>query len=103
LPDITVEEAAKANCEALMAKDIMRAAADLTADAMSGLMMMAMTIGQAPSLEGYEIESHTSSGEDHVFRVRFRTSAGDVIANATWRDIAGVWKITAVSVEGLPA
>jgi hypothetical protein len=103
MPEITVEEAVRANCDAIMAKDVMRAAADLTPEAMAGLMAVAMTITQAPELQGYSIESHTESGVDHVFKIRFRTSLGDVVANATWREIAGTWKIAAVSVEGLPS
>jgi len=84
-----------------MARDVMRAAADLTPEAMAGLMSLAMTISQAPTLSGYTIESHETQGEDHLFRVRFGTSAGDVVVNATWRPIDGAWKIAAVSVEGL--
>jgi hypothetical protein len=84
-----------------MARDVMRAAADLTPDALAGLMSLAATISTAPTLSGYEIESHTVQGEDHLFRVRFNTSAGDVRVNAAWRDVEGLWKIVAVSVEGL--
>ena len=86
-----------------MARDVMRAAADLTPDALAGLMSLAATISTAPTLSGYEIESHTVQGQDHLFRVRFTTSAGDVRVNATWRDIDGAWKIAAVSVDGLTA
>ena len=102
MPEISVEEAVKANCEAIIARDVMRAAADLTPEALSGLMALAATVTQAPDLNGYAIEAHEQQGEDHIFRVRFLTSAGDVIVHATWRDVGGVWKIVAVSVEGYP-
>ena len=84
-----------------MARDVMRAAADLTPDALAGLMSLAATISQAPTLSGYTIESHETQGPDHLFRIRFATSAGDVVVSATWRKVDGVWKIAAVSVEGL--
>jgi hypothetical protein len=35
--------------------------------------------------------------------VRFKTSSQDIVAAASWRQIDGVWKITAISAEGLHA
>ena len=48
-------------------------------------------------LHGYQV----LGGQDHLFRVRFATSAGDISVNATWRNVEGFWKIAAVTVEGL--
>jgi hypothetical protein len=33
--------------------------------------------------------------------VRFKTSSQDIVAAASWRQFEGVWKITAISVQGL--
>ena len=84
-----------------MARDVMRVAADLTPDALAGLMSLAATISQAPILTAYTVESHETLGEDHLFSIRFATIAGYFVVRATWREIDGVWKVAAVSVDGL--
>lgn len=88
-------------CDLILAGDVMTVAADLTPEAYADAMMLATGLTTVPVPQGYTIESHEVRGEDHVFRVRFRTSLRDFDASATWRRIDGAWKIVAIAVDGL--
>ncbi len=101
MPDISVEEAVDQSCGALMAGDIMRLMTDFTPEALAGLMAVAAGISAVPALNGYEVQSHEVRGDEHVFGIAFKTSDGDVAVNATWKDVEGLWKITALTIEGL--
>jgi hypothetical protein len=101
MPEISAEEAMRATCDAIMQGDIMRAMMDFTPDALNQAMALGAGLTAAPSLTGYTIDSHDQQGGEHRFGVRFGTTNGDLRALATWREVDGAWKITAISVEGL--
>jgi hypothetical protein len=101
VPDISVEEAVDQTCKALMMGDVMKVMSDFTPEALAAAMASASGITAVPSLIGYEVRSHEVSGADHVFGIAFKTSEGEVTAKATWREIEGAWKITALDVDGL--
>lgn len=100
MPDITVEEAVKANCQAVLGGDMMRIMSDLTPEALNNLMAAGAggNMGAMPSLTGFDIQSHEQNGDDHVFTVAF---SGDqtFTAIATWRDVGGAWKIADLKME----
>jgi hypothetical protein len=100
MPDISVEEAVTANCQAVLIGDLMRILADLTPEALGKLMAGGGGggMGAMPALTSFDIESHDEQGEDHVFRVKFQ---GDQVftAIATWRDVGGAWKIADLAME----
>ena len=102
MPDAPVEEAVKANCQAVLAGDMMRIMSDLTPDALAKLMAGAGAGGgmggAMPALKSFNIESHDQSGEDHVFKVKF-SGDQDFTAIATWRDVDGQWKIADLAME----
>ena len=101
MPDTPVEDAVKANCQAVLAGDLMRIMGDLTPEAMSKLMANAGGgggMGAMPALKSFDIESHEQNGEDHVFKVKF-SGDQDFKAIATWRDVGGQWKIADLAME----
>lgn len=100
MPDISVEEAVRQNCQAVLTGDLMRIMTDLTPEAL-GQMAQAGgggAMAQMPTLTSFDIVSHEVQGDDHLFKINF---AGDqnFTAHATWRDVGGAWKIAALSME----
>jgi hypothetical protein len=102
MPDISVEEAVKANCQAVLTGDLMRIMSDLTPEALGKLMASGGggggMSGAMPALTSFDIESHDQQGEDHVFRVKFQGDQ-EFTAVATWRDVGGAWKIADLAME----
>jgi hypothetical protein len=100
MPDQSVEDAVKANCQAVLTGDMMRVMQDLTPEALGKLMANMGSGGGAmgPPPKSFEILSHEEKGEDHVFTVKFE---GDQAATAvaTWRDVGGQWKIADLAME----
>jgi len=101
VPDITIEEAVRNNCEAIMAGDIMRVLTDFLPAAMASLMAVAPEMTQLPALTGYEIASHDVAGADHLFRIRFQTAEAELVAKPTWREVDGFWKIASIAIDGM--
>jgi hypothetical protein len=100
----TAEEAMRATCDAILRGDMMGALQELTPEALNQAMTMAAETMALPTPESYEVESHEEAADgEHHFRVRFKTSSQDIVATANWRQIDGVWKITAIAAEGLHA
>ena len=99
MPDISIEEAVKANCQAVLAGDLMRIMNDLTPEALGAVMANAGGgMGAMPALTSFDILSHETEGEDHNFKIQFKGDQ-DFTANATWRDVGGQWKITGLAME----
>ena len=100
----TVEEAMRATCDAILRGDMMGALQELTPEAFNQAMTLAAETLALPTPESYELESHQELADgEHRFRVRFKTTSQDIVASASWRQIDGVWKITAIAAEGLHA
>ena len=98
----TAEEAMRATCDAILRGDMMGALQELTPEALNQAMEMAAQTMALPTPESYEVESHEESADgEHSFRVRFKTSSQDIVANPRWRQFDGVWKITSISAQGL--
>jgi hypothetical protein len=102
MPETPVEDAVKANCQAVLQGDMMRIMSDLTPEAMSNLMASAggggAGMGAMPTLTGFEIKNQEQAGDDHVFTVEF-TGDQTFTAIATWRDVGGAWKIADLKME----
>jgi hypothetical protein len=100
MPDIDVEEAVKQNCQAVLVGDLMRIMGDLTPEALGKLMASGGGggMGAMPTLTAFDIQSHDTEGEDHIFKVKF-TGDQDFTAVATWRDVGGTWKIADLAME----
>jgi hypothetical protein len=97
----SAETAMRATCDAILRGDLMAAMNDLTPDAFAQAMSLAATITALPTPESYVLEAHDEADGEHHYRVRFKTSSQDIVAAASWRQFDGVWKITAISAEGL--
>jgi hypothetical protein len=98
----TAEDAMRRACDAILRGDIMAAMADLSPEAFNEAMAMGANIAMLPMPTSYEVESRGESAGEHRFVVRFKTSAQDLVARASYRQIDGAWKITSISAEGLP-
>jgi len=101
MPDISIEEAVNQTCQALISGDVMRVISDFTPEALGAVVALAQGIATVPSLVGFEVRSHEVAGDEHLFHIAFKTSEGEVGARATWIEIDGFWKITALTLEGL--
>ena len=100
MPDKSVEEAVKENCQAVLIGDLMRIMQDLTPEALGKLMANAGGggMGAMPALKSFDIQSHDEQGDDHIFKIKF-TGDQDFTAVATWRDVGGAWKIADLAME----
>jgi len=98
----TAEDAMRRACDSIMRGDIMTALADLTPEAFQEAMVMGANIVSLPTPERYDFESREQLPDGtHRFVVRFKTSAQDIIARASWKQLDGLWKITSISADGL--
>ena len=89
-------------CDAILQGDVFTAMADLTPEAVTEAMALAVGLTAVPTPLSYEIESHESDGREYRYGVLFRTSAQDFRASASWREVDGAWKITSIRIlEGL--
>lgn len=99
MPDMSVEDAVNANCQAMLSGDMMKLMSDLTPEALGKLMANAgSNMGAMPALKSYNIDSYEQQGDDHVFKVSFEGDQ-NFTATATWRDVGGQWKIADVAME----
>ena len=98
MPDISVEEAVKQNCQAVVIGDLMRVMNDLTPEAMAQMMASGGGTGAMPALRSFEILNHDAEGDDHVFKIKF-VGDQDFVVNARWRDVDGAWKVAGLALD----
>lgn len=108
----SAREAAERNAEAVVAGNFSQIMADITPEALTQMMQMGASAGglnpaQLPNISAYAIAEagQTEDGEGEIFQVAFTAAAGTATLEATWRQVAGAWKITAirlVSAEAAP-
>ena len=99
MPEISVDEAVKQNCQAVLIGDLMRIMADLTPEALGALMANAGGgMGAMPALTSFDVQSHDVSGDDTCSRFSSRANQ-DFLAVAMWKDVGGAWKITNLAME----
>ena len=101
----TAREAAERTAQAVADGNLAQLMSDITPEALTQMMQLGASAGglsptQMPSISGYEIEEmgQTEDGEGEVFQVTFKSSAGNASIETTWRQVTGVWKITAVQL-----
>jgi hypothetical protein len=97
----TAEDAMRRACDAILVGDVMTAMQDLSPEAFNEAMTMGANISMLATPQSYEVESRETVGEEQRFVVRFKTSAQDIVAKASWRDFGAGWKIVSISAEGL--
>ncbi|MBI5288138.1 MAG: hypothetical protein HY873_04110 [Chloroflexi bacterium] len=99
MPGISIEEAVKKNCQAVVAGDLANIMGDLTADALGNLLANARSgPGTMPAITGFSIDRHEETGGDHTFTVKF-AGEHDFTTVATWRDVSGAWKIADLKID----
>ena len=109
----TAREAAELNAQAVVAGNFPHVMAHITPEALTQMLQLGASAGnlspaQMPSISGYEIADagQTEDGNGEVFHVTFTSPIGKATLEATWRQITGQWKITAIqllSAEPAPA
>jgi hypothetical protein len=93
------EDSMRAACDALLTGDVFTAMGFLTPDAIAEVMAMNTGVTNLPTLYGYSIDSSEAQDGEQRYRVKFDTTQGDVFARATWRQVDGAWRITALAIE----
>ena len=94
MAELSVEDAVKRNCEALIAGNIAQIFADMTPQAMAKLSQQAgaQMGGPMPKLTGYEIVGREQDGDEHVYDVRFEGDV-DFGVKSRWREMDNQWKL----------
>lgn len=106
----SAREAAERNAEAVVAGNFSQIMADVTPEALTQMMQMGASAGglnpaQMPNITGYELveAGQTEDGEGEIFHVAFTAAAGTATLEATWRQVVGAWKITAIRLVSAEA
>lgn len=104
----SVREAVERTAQAVMTGNLPQLMADLTPEALGQMMTLGsapggMSPATMPNITGYEIADAGEDGDAHVFHVTFTSTAGQATLAATWKQIMGQWKITAVSLVSAEA
>jgi len=100
----SAREAAERNAQAVMAGNISQVMADITPEALTQMMQLAAANGGVspatmPDMQSYEIEDEGATDDGgQRFRVTFVASEGRATLGATWKQVAGQWKITSVDL-----
>ncbi|WP_322818164.1 hypothetical protein [Tepidiforma sp.] len=100
-----VRAAVERTARAVMTGNLAQVMADLAPEAMGQLMQLAsgaqgLSPSQLPAIDGFEVEEDAVSEAEARFRVRFRSSAGNVVVATTWRPILGQWKVAEIGLAG---
>ncbi len=100
----SAREAAERNARAIMDGNLAQLMADITPDVLGQVMAMGaqapggLSPASMPNIQGYEITEKGSEGDAEVFEVAFRSDIGTATISASWKQVMGQWKITAVSL-----
>lgn len=100
----TAREAAERNASAIMSGNLAQLMADITPDVMAQVMAMSaqapqgLSLASMPNIQGYEIVEKGLEGDAEVFEVAFKSDIGTATIAASWKQVMGQWKITAVSL-----
>ncbi len=99
----TAREATERTAQAVMTGNLAQIMADLTPEALGQMMQLGASAGSLspasmPSITGYEIAEVGPDGDAQRFHITFASAAGTATLAATWKQIMGQWKITAVSL-----
>lgn len=106
----TAREAAERNAQALMAGNMMQLMMDITPEAMAGLMQMgtaagvnpgAFSLASMPGITGFELGESTELEGAELIPTTFHSALGSITVVSTWKEIAGAWKIAAVTVNNI--
>lgn len=104
----TAREATDRTASAVMTGNLAQVMADLTPEALGQMMTLGSAAGglspaQMPDIEGYDVEDVGAEGDAEVFHITFRSSVGVATLKASWKQVLGQWKITAVSLVSAEA
>ncbi|MGH2633641.1 MAG: hypothetical protein ACRDG3_09555 [Tepidiformaceae bacterium] len=104
----SAREAAERNAQAVMSGNLSQIMSDITPEALTQMMQMASAAGSLspasmPNIESYAIEELPPEGEAHLFNVTFTSAIGMATLAATWKQVTGQWKITAIALVSAEA
>lgn len=107
----SAREATDRTASAVVSGNLAQVMADLTPEALGQMMSLGAAAGglspaQMPNIEGYDVQEMGSEGDAEIFHITFRSSVGTATLKASWKQVMGQWKITAVSLvaaEAAPA
>ncbi|MBI2764643.1 MAG: hypothetical protein HYX53_01890 [Chloroflexi bacterium] len=102
----SAREAAERNAQAVMSGNFNQIMADITPEALAQMMQLApqggagLSLANMPNITGYELREVGTEGEGELFHVTFSSALGKATLGATWKQVLGQWKITAVTLVG---
>lgn len=106
----TAREAVERNAQAVVAGNFPQIMADITPEALAQMLQMGASAGglspaQMPNISAYDIAEagQTEDGEGEVFQVTFTSPIGKATLEATWRQVTGAWKVTAIQLVSAEA
>jgi hypothetical protein len=98
MTDMTAEEAAHRHAKAAVAGNLTQLMADLTPDALAGLMAQGGAGGGFQQPAGYELKLHAQEGDDYVFDIIYTGPAGNITLRDRLRKIGDEWKIVEANI-----
>jgi hypothetical protein len=104
----TARDAAERVAKAVKDGNIALLMGEITPEALMQMMQMQAAAGgvtpaQMPNIESYNIEEMGPDGDAEVFHLSFTSSIGNATLAASWKQILGKWKISAVSLVSAEA
>ncbi len=103
----SAREAAERNAQAVMTGNLAQVMSDITPEALTQMMQLGASGGMSPAtmpnITGYTLNEMGQDGDGHLFHVTFHSAAGSATLAATWKQIMGQWKITAVALVSAEA
>lgn len=104
----SAREAAERNAQAVMAGNFMQLMADITPEALAGLMQMgaaagagAFSITSMPAITGYTLGESTVLTDAELIPATFESALGTITMVVTWKQIMGAWKIAGLTVNNI--
>ena len=99
----SAREAAERNAQAVMTGNLAQLMGDLTPEALTQMLQLAaqsggMSPAAMPNIQGYELTELPSGDEGELFHVTFTSPQGQATLAATWKQVMGQWKITAIGI-----
>jgi hypothetical protein len=98
--------AVERTAEAVRTGNLAQLMADITPEAIAQMMQMApaangMSIASMPSITGYAITECPPEDDAAVYQVTFESAMGRATLAASWKQLLGQWKITAVRLVSI--
>jgi hypothetical protein len=110
MPEVEPEAlrlAVERNAQAVVTGNLAQLMADITPEALAQLMSLApqaggLSLASMPNISGHTITPIGWDGDEaFVYHVAFTSDVGTATIAATWREVLGQWKVTALGLVAI--